>query len=473
MPSLTPKPYQTIITNAILDKARVGVWSFMGSGKTAATLEAIDILRIGGISPALIVSTKKVAESVWGEEIDAWENFSHMNYSILCGDKGEREAALNKRADVYTINFENVPWLLDRPDRPQFQIIVVDESSKLRGFRGSFQKHPVSGKIFLRRGGTSRSSAIAKMAFGNVKRFVELTGTPSTNGLKNLWPQVWFLDGGKRLGNTYSAFINRWFIENKYSHAVEPKENAQQEIFDRISDTIVSIKAEDFFDLEKPIVRNVYVDLPIGAMRIYKSMERDFYAEIQSIGASAANKAVSFNKCSQIANGAVYVTTEGKSSTKLIHDEKLIALERIVEESEGAPILVAYHYNHDLERLKTYFSNAVEFDGKLSTIKRWNEKKIPIMLIHPASAGHGLSLQHGGNIIVFFSIDWDLELYEQVIERIGPMRQKQSGYERNVFVYHILAKGTIDELKLDRIKTKASVQELIVSELAQRRIQAS
>lgn len=473
MAKLTFKNYQRIITDAILAKPRVGVWSFMGSGKTAATLEAIDVLRLAGIGPALVVATKKVAETVWGEEIDKWDDFSHMTYSILCGDKSEREAALNARADVYTVNFENVPWLLERPDRPQFQVIVVDESSKLRGFRGSFQKHPKSGKIYLRRGGTSRASCIAKMAFGNVKRFVELTGTPSTNGLKNLWAQAWFLDGGKRLGNTFSAFVNRWFITNLYSHSVEPKPDAEREIIDRISDIIVSIKPEDFFDLDKPIIRDVFVDLPALAMRAYKSMEKEFYTEIEGIGAGAANKAVSFNKCSQIANGALY-TNEGEGRNVVrIHDEKLLALQEIIEESGESPILVAYHYKHDLDRLKKFFSRGVEFDGKLTTVKKWNAGKIPVMFVHPASAGHGLNLQDGGNIIVFFGIDWDLELYAQVIERIGPMRQKQSGHKRNVFVYHILARGTIDEIKLKRIKTKASVQEIITSELAKRRNQAS
>lgn len=460
MKSFTPRPYQTLIKERILKQPRCAVWSFMGSGKTAATLSALDILLPLEDTKVLIVAPPLVAKDVWPGEVEKWEELSHLKISAIVGDLSARLKALNTPADIYTTNFEQLPWLTEHfgKDWP-FGIVVVDESSKLRGFRGSFQRSR-KGTPFLRVGGGKRTAALAKIAFSKVKRFIELTGTPAPNGLKNLWGQIWYLDGGKRLGNSYSAFSQRWFTQSWNGFDIIPLPTADKEIRERVADITFALKASDWFDLKKPIVTNVFVDLPPKALANYKSMEKEFYTEIRGKGVEAVNAGGRDIRLSQIANGAIY--TDEKKNFEVIHDEKIKALESIIEEAEGMPILVVYVFKHDLAVLKKAFPKGKALDKDRQTVKDWNSGKIPLMFLHAASAGHGNNFQDGGNIIVFYGIDWDLELYAQVNERIGPARQHSSGYDRNVFVYHILARDTIDEIKLKRLETKRSVQELLI-----------
>jgi len=467
MKTLVPRPYQKLIRDRILKKKRTAIWAFMGSGKTAATLLAIDLLKIVEDSPVLIVAPKLVAQVVWSDEVAKWSNFRHLTVSTVVGALSTRNRALAREADIYTVNFEQLPWLVDKlGDEWPFKTVVVDESSKLRGFRGSIQTSK-TGKKFLRAGGTSRASALAKVAFSKVDRFIELTGTPAPNGIETLWGQMWFLDAGRRLGNTFSAFSRRWFSVGWDKYSLVPHPHAEEEVRERIADITFALRAEDWFDLKKPIVTNVMVELPPKARRMYREMEKDFYTEINKRGVNAPNAAVKAGKCSQLANGAVYVEEAGGAFEEL-HTSKIAALDRIVEEAGGMPVLVVYQFKHDLKRLLKAFPKGRKLDGKPATVKKWNSGGLPLMFLHAASAGHGNNFQDGGNIIVCFGMDWDLELYEQVLERIGPVRQLQSGHDRAVFVYHILAKGTIDELKLERLRTKASVQELLLREASKR-----
>lgn len=463
MKVLTPRPYQILIRDQILLNPRTAVWSFMGSGKTAATLLAIDILQTFGGGPALVVAPKLVAETVWVGETQKWSNLSHLRVSCIVGDLGRRVRALQAEADVYTVNFEQLIWLTEYlGDKWPFETVVIDESSKLRGFRGSIQTSKL-GKKFLRTGGTKSACALAKVAFGKVKRFIELTGTPAPNGLKNLWGQLWFLDQGERLGNCYDAFTQRWYKVGYDGYTLEPYPHSEKEITDLCADLCFALEAKDWFDLKDPIVTNIFVDLPKKARAAYDEMEKDFYTEINQKGVDAANAAVKSGKLLQITNGAIY--TEDKKIEE-IHDEKITALKSVFEEACGMPVLVVYQYTHDLKRLLKAFPQGKALDGKPSTVNAWNRGEIPIMFLHAASAGHGNNFQDGGNIMVCFGLGWDLELYSQVLERIGPVRQRQSGYDRPVYTYHILARGTIDEVVLERLETKRAVQDLLTEKAA-------
>jgi SNF2 family DNA or RNA helicase len=299
-----------------------------------------------------------------------------------------------------------------------------------------------------------RGRALAQIAHTKVHRWTNLTGTPSPNGLKDLWGQQWFVDGGQRLGRSYTAFESRWFRPMKGDrgyHAMEPLENAQEQIQQVLRDCTISLDPADWFDLEKPIVREVYVDLPSGARRLYQDMERRMFMEIDDSPIEALNAASRTIKCLQLANGAAY--TDESGNWKEVHDEKLKALEDIVE-AAGMPVLVAYHFKSDLARLAKAFPRGRSLDQNPQTIRDWNAGKIPVLFAHPASAGHGLNLQDGGNILAVFGHWWNLEEYQQIIERIGPVRQLQAGHRRPMFIYHIVARGTVDEDVMMRRETK-------------------
>lgn len=441
------RPYQEIIAQHILANERCNVWSFMGSGKTLSVYTALDYLyRFGYESrPTIVLAPLRVARSVWPAEIQKWKHLD-LEISAVVGTEAERLKALKRDVQVYAINYENIPWLTKvLKNRWNFGVVVADESSKIRGLR-------------LNSGGL-RAAALAKVAH-STPRWINLTGTPSPNGLIDLWGQQWFVDSGARLGKTFTAFKERWFYPHPNGYGVKARENAQDEIQLKLSDCTLAVKAEDWFTLEAPIVTDIYVDLPDKARKLYKQMEKEMYIEVAGAGVEAFNSASMTMKCLQLANGAIY--NQDASKWDSVHDAKLEALNEIVEESVGEPIIVVYQFKHDLARIKAKFPQARELKTARDELD-WNEGRSPILVLHPESAGHGLNLQDGGNRIAFFGHWWSLEPYQQVIERIGPARQMQSGYKRNVFVYHILAKGTLDEEVMRRRATKASVQEMLLN----------
>jgi SNF2 family DNA or RNA helicase len=306
---------------------------------------------------------------------------------------------------------------------------------------------------------------LAKVAHRYVDAFVELTGTPSPNGLIDLWGQAWFLDKGVRLGRSFDAFKSRWFQSiqvgaDRHAVRLDPLPFAQEQIEDRLRDICLSLDARDYFDIAEPIVNVIRVELPANARTLYKQMEREMFLSIAGSDVEAFNAASRTMKCLQLANGAIYTDEQGEWVE--VHDVKLQALEEIVEEAAGMPVLVAYHFKSDLARLLKAFPKGRHLDKDPATIRDWNAGKIPVMFAHPASAGHGLSLQDGGNIIVFFGHNWSLEEFQQIIERIGPTRQKQSGYDRPVFVHHIVAADTVDEIVMARRESKREVQDLLL-----------
>lgn len=444
----TPRPYQTMIRDHILDVPRCAIWAGMGMGKTTSTLNALDALLLVDDAPILVLAPKRVALSTWPEETRKWEHLKDMSVMPIVGDEATRRAALRFDSQIHTMNYENLEWLVAYwGERWPYRTVVSDESTKLKGFR-------------LRQGG-KRAQALGRVSHTKIKRFIQLTGTPSPNGLVDLWGQAWFLDAGQRLGRTFSAFTQRWFTTSPDGFGIKPLPFAQAEIQDKLRDLCLTVDAKDWFDLKEPIVNNIFVDLPMKARKHYAEMEKEMFTQIDAHGVEAFGAAARTVKCLQIANGAAYV---GESNTewKELHDAKLQALDSIVEGAAGAPILVAYHFKSDLARLVRAFPQGRPLDADPKTIRDWNAGRIPVLFAHPASAGHGLNLQDGGNIIVYFSHWWNLEERLQILERIGPTRQMQAGHDRPVFVHNIIARDTVDEMVIERCNTKREVQDILL-----------
>lgn len=454
--AFTPREYQHAIVEHELTTRRCGVWVGMGLGKTVSTLTAIDALQLVEPDPVLVVAPLRVAQSTWPDEAAKWEHLRDITVSPVVGDVQSRRAGLARKAHVYTTNYEQLPWLVEHfHKRWPFRTVVADESTRLKSFR-------------LRQGG-KRAQALGRVAHTLCKRFIELTGTPSPNGLQDLWGQVWFLDKGERLGRTYDSFKDRWFQSISHGEGYSQLRAlpfAQEQIEDRLRDLCLSLNARDYFDLTEPIVNVIRVQLPSRARALYRDMERDMFAQIDGHDVEAVSAAAKTIKCLQLANGAAYVDESG--TWREVHDVKLQALESVIEESAGMPVLVAYHFKSDLERLRATFKQGRVLDSNPQTIRDWNAGKIPILFAHPASAGHGLNLQDGGNILVFFGHWWNLEEFQQIIERIGPTRQAQAGHDRPVFIHHIVAADTVDEIVMARRETKREIQDLLLEAMKRR-----
>jgi SNF2 family DNA or RNA helicase len=441
----TPRPYQTIARDHLLDTPRCALWAGMGMGKSVSTLMAVDALSLVSSHPTLVLAPLRVARSTWPDEAKKWRQFSHLDIVPVVGTPDERAKALRRDAPVYTTNYDNLEWIVQRfGDRWPFRQVVADESTRLKSFR-------------LKQGG-KRAAALGKVAHKHVERFIQLTGTPSPNGLIDLYGQAWFLDAGQRLGRTFSGFTDRWFRtvrvarkddEEGYPTLI-PMPHAQAEIQDRLKDICLTLDPHDWFDLKAPIVNVIKVALPSKARAVYREMEREMFTQLEGHDVEAFGAAARTIKCLQLANGAAYVGDPKDGQYIEVHDAKLQDHESIVEEAAGAPVLVAYHFKSDLARLRRALPRGRTLDADPATIADWNAGRIPVLFAHPASAGHGLSLQDGGNIIAFFGHWWNLEDHDQMIERIGPVRQMQSGHDRPVFIHDLVAEDTDDELVMLR-----------------------
>lgn len=457
----TPRAYQGMITDHILDSPRCAVWAGMGTGKTPSTLNAVDAVLSVEDMKVLIVAPLRVARTTWPDEIRKWKHFRHLRLVPIVGSAKERAQAVKIPADLYTTNFESLPWLVEYwGERWPYDWVIVDEATKLKGFR-------------LKQG-TARAKALGRVAHTKVKRITLLTGTPSPNGLADLWGQMWFIDKGDRLGRTYDAFRQRWFEKSYDGYSINPKEYAQAQIQRALADVCITIDAKDWFDLREPVVNNIYVDLPTKAKALYEDMEKRMFMELereaQQHQVEAFGAAAKTGKLLQICNGAAYV--DDKQTWAVIHDEKLDALEEIVEEACGAPVLVAYQFKSDLARLRKRFPDAIWLseDAGLRAAQRGEGK---VWLGHPASMGHGVDgLQNHCNTLAFFGMDWNLENRLQIIERVGPTRQMQAGKDRPVFIHNILARGTVDEMVLERVNTKREVQDILLDAMKRKRNEA-
>jgi len=399
----------------------------MGLGKTVTTLTAIsDLLFLGDIEKVLVIAPLRVAEDTWSTEIEKWDHLSHLRISKVLGSPKERIRAMNRPADIYVTNRENVEWMVKEYfDKWPFDMAVIDELSSFK-----------SAKAIR-----FRSLKKVRPYF---KRIVGLTGTPAPNSLIDLWPQLYLLDGGARLGKTITGFKQQYFKPGRMNGYIvydwKLKDGSEDAIHNKIGDICISMMSKDYLDIPERIDNKVSVNLPDKIKSVYKQLEKDLVIELDKNDITAANAAVLTNKLLQMSNGAIY--SEDKSVVE-IHEEKLKVLLDLIEAANGKPVLIFYSFKHDFDRIVRYLKakklKAIGL-GDSGDIKKWNNGEIPILLVHPASAGHGLNLQYGGNIIIWFGLTWSLELYQQANARLHRQGQKES-----VIVHHIITKNTVDE----------------------------
>jgi len=433
--------YQERMINFIYTTPKCALWAGLGLGKTITTLTAIvDLIDSMAVSKVLIVAPLRVANSVWHKEAANWEHTKHLKFRIVTGSEKERLSALHKTADVYVINRENVHWIVEHYAKKwPFDMIVLDEASS---FKSS---------------SSQRFKSLRKtIPFTN--RLVELTGTPSPNGLLDVWSQMYLLDCGARLGRSMTAYKQRFFEVGYNGYSFNPVPSANGIIHRLIDDIVISLNVEDYLEMPERIDTVIRVALPPARLAEYKQLERDFLIQINDNEIVAYNAATLAGKLLQFANGATY-TDELKNWTE-IHSAKLDAIEDIIDENTDENILIAYNFKTDLIRLQKRFPDAVVLDKNPDTITRWNNGKIKMLLAHPASAGHGLNLQHGGCIIVWFGLNWSLELYQQFNGRLH-----RQGQTKPVRVVHIVADGCIDDKVMLAIENKATTQQQLIDAL--------
>jgi SNF2 family DNA or RNA helicase len=428
--------YQEYAKEEIIKKKACGLFLEPGLGKTVITLSAIWELMFDyfEISKVLVIAPLRVAENTWTEELEKWDHLSFLRISKVLGSEKERIEALKAPADIYVINRENVAWLSELGEW-DFDMLVIDE---LSSFKNASSK---------------RFKALRRKRPG-IDRVVGLTGTPSTNGLMDLWSEIYLLDQGKRLGKTLSNYRADFFVPDRMNgwivYSYRPRPRAEEWIYSRLSDLCVSMKSQDFLQMPERLERDVTVKLPPAAREKYKELEREMVAKLEGKTVDAVNAAVLTNKLLQMASGAVY--DENKAVAEL-HSAKLDALEDLIEAANGKPVLIYYNYRHDKERIQKRFKEAWEIKTP-EDFRSWNLGEIPVAIAHPASMGHGLNLQHGGSTVIWFSLPWSLELYQQANARLWRQGQKDT-----VVIFRLIAEGTIDRDVVRALAKKDLTQE--------------
>jgi len=450
MSNFTPYPHQRAGIDWITERPACALLWGMGTGKTVTTLTAVDRLLYDYLEdgPVLVIAPKRVAENTWSKECAKWEHLQHLRVRKIMGTAKQRIEAVHSIfegpfADIYVINRENVVWLVDLlQNRWPFPIVVIDELSSFKSAQAK------------------RWKALRRVR-GRIRRLIGLTGTPRPNGIEDLWPEIYLLDQGVRLGRTLSAFRTGYLVPEKMNghivYSYRPKEGAEAAVYERIGDICMSIKKDDVLQLPGQIYEDVELEAPPALMKQYKQFERDKVLEcLDEDGEIVAGSAAALtNKLLQFANGAIY---DMDGQVHHLHDVKLDALEELLEEAGGDPVLVLYAYKHDRDRIRERIA-CRELDTP-EDMEAWNRGEIPVALAHPASIGHGLNLQDGGHIIVWFGLTWSLELYEQANERLNRPGQ------RNVcMVYHLILKGTHDERVLQSLQKKEKGQAAAIEAL--------
>ena len=448
-----PHAYQKHCIDKIIELDKVGLFLDMGLGKTVTTLTAIKELKYNRfqVRKVLIIAPKKVAEGTWTKEKDKWDHTQMLRVSPVLGSEKKRIKAINTPSDLYVINRENVVWLVDyyRNAWP-FDMVVIDESS-------SFKNH--SAKRF---------KALVQV-MSKIKRLVELTGTPSPNGLNDLWSQIYLLDEGRRLGKRYGQFRERYFDPGRrgpqgFVYDYDPKDGAEQSILSAISDICISMKAEDYLQLPDMVIHEIPVSLDAKAEKAYKELERKMILELpENEEISVTSAAALSNKLLQLANGAVY---DEEHKAREVHTSKLDAFLELVESLQGKPLLVFYNFQHDKERILKVLGIKKLRVKELKTVQDeddWNHQEIDILLTHPASSAYGLNLQQGGNHVCWFGLTWNYELYTQANKRLH-----RQGQTEKVIVHHLICSGTRDEDVMKALKKKEGVQDFVMESLKAR-----
>ena len=428
--------YQKFATQFILSNPIAAVFLEMGLGKSVITLTALFDLCLDQflIRKVLVIAPLRVARDTWPLEIEKWNHLDSLTYSVAIGSEAERKSALTKPADVYLINRENVDWLINKSGHAfDFDMVVIDELSSFKSYQAK------------------RFRSLLKVR-PKVKRIVGLTGTPSSNGLMDLWAEFRLLDFGERLGRYITQYRMNFFVPDKRNQQMvfsyKPKPGAEDAIYQQISDITMSMKSADFLQMPKCVINEVEVKLSEIERSIYDELKREMVVSLGEEEIDASNAATLSGKLLQMANGAIY---NEEKSVLHIHDRKLDALEDLIEGANGKPVLIAYWYKHDLHRIKKRFP--VREIQTSKDIMDWNNGNISLAAIHPASAGHGLNLQSGGSTLIWFGLTWSLELYQQTNARLWRQGQKST-----VVIHHIISKDTIDEDIMKALKKKEKVQ---------------
>lgn len=442
-----PHKYQQLAEQHIYDTPRCGLFLEMGLGKTVVTLTALNELIYDRfeIAKALVIAPLRVAEDTWSRESEKWDHLQHLRISKILGTPTQRRRALAREADIYIINRENVVWLCNElsqiGDGWDFDAVVIDELSSF--------KSPKAQRFKALRKTITRSS-----------RVIGLTGTPAPNGLIDLWSQIYLLDGGERLGKTVTGFRERYFVPNQRNQTTifnyAPKPETERRINELISDICISMKAEDWLEMPERIDSIQSVRLSEKEMAGYEKFEKEQYLQFLEGEVTAASAAALTGKLLQYSNGAMYLPEGGYVKTS---DKKLDMLEEVAEAAGGKPILCFYSFRHDLERIQERFPKAKKLEGS-KEIEAWNNGDIPMLLAHPAGAGHGLNLQVGGHIIVWFGLTWSLELYQQANARLYRQGQTEA-----VIIHHLITEGTMDSWVLESLQGKKDVQDELMEAL--------
>lgn len=438
MTTFQPYPHQIAGIDWITNHPACALFWGMGTGKTVTTLTAVDRLLHDSLEdgPVLVIAPKRVAEYTWGRECGKWEHLRHLRVSRIMGTAKQRRDALTVPADLYVVNRENVVWLIEWLGKQwPFRIVVIDELSSFKSAQAKRWKS-------LRR------------VRGRIQRIIGLTGTPRPNGLDDLWAEIYLLDQGERLGKTLTRFRQQYLVPEKYNgHIVyqyRPADGAEEEVYSKLSDICMSIQKEDVLSLPGQVYEDVELTAPAALMKKYKQFERDRVLEcLDADGQIVAGSAAALtNKLLQFANGAIYDTDD---TVHELHTIKLDALDELIESAGGEPVLVLYAYQHDADRIRARIPcRALDTPADIDA---WNRGEIPVALAHPASIGHGLNLQDGGHIIIWYGLTWSLELYQQANERLNRPGQK------NVCqIYHLILAGTHDSRVLDALKRKNAGQ---------------
>ena len=446
-----PHPYQAYCISRLLSDPALGLYLDMGLGKTVITLTAIADLEYNRlqVSRALVIAPKKVAEATWQREAGKWDHLRHLRFSTVLGSEAKRVRALNTPADVWVINRENVPWLVEycRNAWP-FDMVVIDESS-------SFKNHKAK-----------RFKALTWVR-KYIHRMVELTGTPAPNGLLDLWAQIYLLDEGQRLGKRVTQFRERYFDPDQRTRDVvysyKPKDGADSAIRQLIGDICVSMKAEDYIILPDCTYDDIPVMLDTKAKTAYERLEREMLLQVDESTIDAGSAAVLTNKLLQLCNGAVY---DGQRQTVEIHRCKIDAFLEAVEALDGQPALVFYNFQHDLERLETALAGSGLRVRRLTgpaDEAAWNGREIDILLAHPASCAYGLNLQQGGNHVIWFGLNWSLELYQQANKRLH-----RQGQASKVIIHHLVVADGVDEDVIAALNDKCTTQDRLMQALKAR-----
>ena len=445
MSTFTPYPHQRAGIDWIIDRPACALLWGMGTGKTVTTLTAVDHLLHDLLEegPVLVIAPKRVAENTWSKEADKWDHLHHLRVSRVMGTAKQRQDALTAPADLYVINRENVVWLVEHFGQNwPFRIVVIDELSSFKSAQAK------------------RFKALRRVR-GRIRRIIGLTGTPRPNGLEDLWPEVYLLDQGERLGRTLSNFRANYLTPDRMNgyivYSYKPRKGAEEDVYDKLSDICMSIKKEDVISLPGQIYEDVVLDFPPALLKQYKQFERDKVLECLDAdgGIIAGTEASLTNKLLQFANGAIY---DMDKQAHHLHDVKLDALEEMLEAAGGDPVLVLYAYKHDAERIRERIDcRALDTP---EDIDAWNRGEIPVALAHPASIGHGLNLQEGGHILIWFGLPWSLELYQQANERLN-----RPGQKHVCRIYHLIMKGTHDERVLRSLGNKDKGQAAAIEAL--------